>query len=243
MYYSNLFSSTIGKKNNEFKQIKSIKSGIKLTDNYTVLRQCNLSREKNKLYFYKKKTKEILEKYNCIEAKNYSFLYSINGLALIPREENESKNKILLCACKNYLKNQKNGILIVNIKFNDKNNIINKKDYFYDTKEFEVYCLCPIINFNQKNILNNNIGEDTDYFLVGGFNKRKKKGIIKLYKVIFDNKNFNNKIEYIEDIFIDNNFKGPISCIVQANSGNFIITCWDECPFSLVKKYRLLFKI
>ena len=102
MYYSNLFSSTIGKKNNEFKQIKSIKSGIKLTDNYTVLKQCNLSREKNKLYFYKKKTKEILEKYNCIEAKNYSFLYSINGLALIPRKENESKNKILLCACKNY---------------------------------------------------------------------------------------------------------------------------------------------
>jgi hypothetical protein len=227
--YLNIFKNIIGETCNEYHEIQYIKSGLKINNNCIVLKECNISREKNGLFFNRKIINEKFETFNYIKAKNYSFIYSINGLALIPREENKSKNKILLCACKKYLKNQKNGILVVNIELND--NIIIKKYHLYNTKEFEVYCLCQIKNINNENILNN-IGEDTDYFLVGGFNKRKKKGIIKLYKVIFDNNNFNNKIEYIEDIFIDNNnnfkgFKGPISCIVQDNSGNFIITCWD----------------
>ena len=227
--YLNIFKNIIGETCNEYHEIQYIKSGLKINNNCIVLKECNISREKNGLFFNRKIINEKFETFNYIKAKNYSFIYSINGLALIPREENKSKNKILLCACKKYLKNQKNGILVVNIELND--NIIIRKYHLYNTKEFEVYCLCQIKNINNENILNN-IGEYTDYFLVGGFNKRKKKGIIKLYKVIFDNNNFNNKIEYIEDIFIDNNnnfkgFKGPISCIVQDNSGNFIITCWD----------------
>ena len=38
---------------------------------------------------------------------------------------------------------------------------------------------------------------DTDYFLVGGFDSEKGIGCIKLYKIIFDNEKYENKIEFV----------------------------------------------
>ena len=69
----------------------------------------------------------------------------------------------------------------------------------------------------------------TDYFLVGGFDIKRKQGMIKLNKIIYDKK---ITIEYIQDIkYFDKDFKGfkgPISCITQSkNNLNLLITCWD----------------
>ena len=71
--------------------------------------------------------------------------------------------------------------------------------------------------------------EDTFYFLVGGFNPNKNKGIIKLFKLDYNEESFVKKIEYIQDVYTDNKyFKGPISCITQSKSdGKILITCWD----------------
>ena len=132
---------------------------------------------------------------------------------------NNDKNKILLCACKKYLKNQKNGILLINIclKSDDVEDYFN---YFYETNSFEIYCFCQISIYKKDNskILNEKyLSNKTNYFLVGGFEKRKNQGIIKLYKLIYAE----NKIEikYIEDVVIEqknNNyvksFNSPISC-------------------------------
>ena len=79
--------------------------------------------------------------------------------------------------------------------------------------------------------------KDSNYFLVGGFNPKKNQVVIKLYKIICGENNFDNKIKYIQDIFdqkIKNNkiifqrFNGPISSMLQSKiDGNIIITCWD----------------
>ena len=224
--------------------VKSIKSGIRLNSNFSALKVCNFaSRENNGIYFYSNTINKVIQKK--IIGKHYSFIYTMNGLTVIPSEEIESENKILLCACKKYLKCQKNGILFINIKF-IVNNIhgININSHFYETGNYEVYCFCPLFKIKEKKIINNEIiKEKTDFFLVGGFDQNKKLGIIKLYKIIYESKFFNNRIEYIQDIIIEKNeltkkenknyfegFKGPISCIIQDQSnekGNILITCWD----------------
>ena len=97
------------------------------------------------------------------------------------------------------------------------------------TKDFEVYCFCPILLIESIKITNKKIKiSDTEYFLAGGFELNKHKGIIKLFKIIYSE----NKIEYIEDIAFDDDnykrFRGPISCITQSSSdGKLLISCWD----------------
>ena len=206
--------------------IPSAKSGLKIYKDFVVFKSF---KEKNSvLKFYNCCSGRIYDK----EIKNYSLIYSNNGLSLIPREEIDTENKILLCACKKYIKNQKNGILLVNLnKYYNKLNIMT---YFYDTKSFEVYCFCPILLFKTNLILGNNKVEDSEYFLVGGYEIKKYQGIIKLFKIIYGENN-NNKIEYIQDIIFEKNkkknfksFKGPISSIIQSKEkGNILITCWD----------------
>ena len=152
----------------------------------------------------------------------------------MPKNKKMPKNRILLCACKKYLRFQKNGILLLSFKDDNIDNFdipINYK--FYCTNNFEVFCFCPISTFKDIQILEIKTDKkDTNYFLVGGFDSIKKKGIIKLYKFIYD-ENFNkNRIEFIQDIIFDKKnyirFNGPISCITQSNiDGKILITCWD----------------
>ena len=152
----------------------------------------------------------------------------------------------------------------------DQNLEINK---FYPTEDFEVYCLCPICVY-KKNI-NNDINDiidfsdiknidtnkidlkeeieiiKTNYFFAGGYDNRKRQGLIKLYKI-----NKEKEIEYIQDIENENQviqklyskrlnnwnnryyetnydyifecFKGTISCIIQSKrTGNILATCYD----------------
>ena len=81
------------------------------------------------------------------EINNYSFNLYQNNLCLISKE-NESNNKLLLCACKKYKESQKNRILLLKIELNMINQI---SKIFYDTGTFEVYCFCEIYRFVSPN--------------------------------------------------------------------------------------------
>ena len=235
IYYSDLFSDIVTTNKNIVK-IESVESTIKINNNYSALKVCNICSKKHEIIFYKNTLKKNMDK--IVRNNNGSFTYTINSLTVLPREEIKINNKILLCACKKYLKNQKNGILLVNLGFKETEiNDFNYNNHFYNTGNFEVYCFCPLLIINNNKILYNNDIKimDTDYFLVGGFNIDKKKGEIKLYKVFYGINFYENRIEYIDDIIIDNNdnlrnLRSPISSIVQDKSkehGNILITCWD----------------
>ena len=247
MIISNLLAKIIEKTEYTLFKDLLIKSSFQI-DNKIIVFKSNkiVSRGKNKLSFYNYISKKEIVANNIKEI--YSFVYFANGLSVMPidkKNPDTCNNNILLCACKKYSKKQRNGILIVNIK-NIKNikNIDNDKENdeyefnskFYDTKNFEVYCFCPLLLYKkeeEKKILNKKIiKEDTDYFLAGGFDKDRKSGIIKLYKIKI-NKYEETKIEFIRNIVIGKRkdfkrFKGPISCITQSSiNGDILVTCWD----------------
>ena len=154
------------------------------------------------------------------KANNYSFVNGINGLVFINLEENK---KILLCACKKYMENQKNGILLINADIREKEEIILD---FLEIEEFEVNCLCPIQTIKSGNNYKNN------YFLAGGLDIEKKRGAIKLCKIVFKNETEMN-IEFLQDIFFEDDynkgFEGPINCIVQSKkNGKILASCADN---------------
>ena len=236
-------------------------SGIKINDKIVIFKSNKInSKGEDRLVMYNHLS---LIKDTIIK-KKYSYIYTVNGLMLIEPNNNMdkiSKYKFLLCACKKYYKLQKNGILLINIKENcPKENEYVKKEIeisinnhiFYDTGDFEVYCFCQIFeNKNEEKLIFKDENKTyTNYFLVGGFNKNKKKGIIKLYKLFYyENDNKKNKIEYIQDIiikkiYVENRsikekiikFKGPISCIIQSSQdGKILVSCWDGHLYLLNK--------
>jgi len=235
-YYISLFN-----KDNEVNQFiiteKTYRSGIKINDNIIALASNSLlPGGENKLIFYNIKSKKISK-----EIEGYSITITSNCLTLMPREETKSKNQILLCACKKYKENERNGILLVNPQLQDNKRVKNE---FYDTGNFEVYCFCPILIIENKNKYFENIDEkfrqnikieDTKYFLVGGFDIEKREGLIKLYKVNYSKEAFETRIQYIQDINIDiienqkiEYFDGPISCIYQSKiTGNILVSCYN----------------
>ena len=205
--------------------IKSVKSGIKIDEPFVALKTWNIA--KSTIKFYNYKINFILSS----EVDEHSLILSSNGLAVLSKEESDIKISALLCACKKYTKSQKNGILLIFVEIFDIN--LYFEDYFYDTSTFEVYCFCQLFIIKEKSIIIQQTKKKaTNYFLVGGFEKKKNKGVIKLYKIIYEKK----KIEFIQDVIFENNtFKGfnmPISSIIQSSTnGNIIITCWDGNVF------------
>ena len=169
----------------------------------------------DKLLFYNFNTKKISK-----IIRNYSFSISQNGLSLMKLNKNEN---ILFCACKKYSPEQKNGILLVNPHLEDNKDLVYP---FYETDKFEVLCFCQL--YTDKSDKSNN-----NFFFAGGFDWQKGEGIIKLYMLIYNEKIFNTKIEYVLDIVFenDNNFLGlerPISSIIQTKKkGNIIASSWD----------------
>ena len=208
---------------------KIYRDGIKINKNlFAFTSNSIIEKGEDKIKIYNFRSKGII-----YEIEGYSFILSQNGLSLIPREEVEINNRLLLCACKKYKSGQKNGILLINFELEGSENI---SKFFYETGNFEVYCFCPILNVTNSGYIlsNTKIIKDTRYFLVGGFDVAKNKGLIKLYKVLWCDKHFlETKIEYIQDIEPEykndfKDFKGPISCITQSlNSGNLLISCFD----------------
>ena len=231
-----------------------IKSIIRLSDEKIVIFKSNkvISYGEDRLIFFNYFTKNEI---SLNIKREYSFVLTVNGLTEmhndndnnidIKDKKSNNKQKIILCACKKYINNQKNGILIIcfdNDSINNANNSNKSKYRFYDTGNYEVYCFCPLLinKNNTNNILDENPQKKmTNYFLVGGFDLKRNKGMIKLYKVNYG-KTFNNtKIEYIQNLkFKDNNikFKGPISCINQTiYDGKILINCWDGNVYLLEK--------
>ena len=173
------------------KEIKGAYRGaIKISeDKYVFSSNSILPNEgKDTLTIYDVKEKNINKEIN-----NYSFTISSNSLSIMKNIENNSS--FLLCGCKKYKKNQKNGILLVELDSE------TYEEEFYDTDDFEVFCFCPISLFDKQN------GKElipTNYFFVGGF---EKEGLIKLYKILVKEENekkIKNEIEFIQDIKIDN---------------------------------------
>ena len=233
-YYIDLFNNNGQLAEYEISD-KTFIGGIKINDKIVVLYSNSIIQNgEDKLIFYNIKTKRISD---IIEG--YSFTVWSDNLLLISTEEIKNNNKILLCACKRYNKDKKNGILLINPNLGDNKRMENE---FYETYNFEVYCFCQIFNFENKN---KNLEIDiekykkgikktiTNYFFVGGFDLEKREGKIKLFKIIYGEKIWNSKIKYIQDIEIEDNenfeeFNGPISCIIQSRStGNILVTCYN----------------
>ena len=157
---------------------------------------------------------------------NGSFSIRTNALCLFNIEEENKKNKdILLCACKKYNSDGKNGIMAVDIQ--DKEKDISNN--FFDFDNFEVNCFCQIgksQNFEM---------DKTNYFFAGGFDINKRLGIIKLLKLIYDRNGIN--ITVIQDIFIEENenlegFNGTINNILQTQNGKILVSCWNGKVYS-----------
>ena len=225
------FSSLEFKKNTAFikNQISSKKyfNSIRINENIIALSSnSNIPGGSDVIEFSYLKNKKYIQK----KISDYSFIVSTNGLELMPKLKKENKFKILLCACKNYKKGQKNGILLVIINMEEN---IDIKNTFCDTENFEVYCFCPLLydedgnNNETRNIVESN------YFLVGGFDTYLKEGKIHLYKINYEEKIDNTTIEYKQEIvFKDRDdmdaFNEPINCITQSTkTGHILVSCSD----------------
>ena len=160
----------------------------------------------------------------------HSFNTSPNSLILIEHKfKNNNKKdknvnesiKLLLCGCTKYLREQKNGILIV------APNQKKIKNNFYETGDFEVFCFCLLQKNNTMSDENNK--KDNDYFLVGGYDSINNQGLIKLYKIIYDYNHIENvKIEFMQNVSNLSMFKFPINCIIQSSkNGEIIASSWD----------------
>ena len=217
---------------NELKKIinYSYKGITKISDEIIALSSNSIMPNgKSKLEIY-----DINSNKSLFDFETYSFSLCINSLLLMDNHNSFKGEKILLCACKKYTGYQNNGILLVNINLEK---IQDYFDFFYDTKNFEPYCFCPILLIDtSKDKKNKSEREyETNYLLVGGFDLEKGEGVIKLYKIIYDYEAYNTKIEYVQDIIIMENekkdfygFKGAVNCIKQSkNDGNFLISCSD----------------
>ena len=146
----------------------------------------------------------------------YSFTATSNGMSIIYINE----ERFLICACKSYNDHdRKNGILLINIKDFENKDVENKdfkdKDFkdFKDTKEFEVYCFCQLMETTNMNNstraydINEKQSRDkgTEYILVGGFDKILREGKIKLFKIIPEKEK--DKLIFLQDIEIEKSNK------------------------------------
>lgn len=203
------------------KNKRAYRSGVRINSNYIALSSNKiLPNGDNILALYDIKEKKIIK-----EIKG-SFSIRTNALCLFNIEEENKKNKdILLCACKKYNSDGKNGIMAVDIQ--DKEKDISNK--FFDFDNFEVNCFCQIgksQNFEM---------DKTNYFFAGGFDINKRLGIIKLLKLIYDRNGIN--ITVIQDIFIEENenlegFNGTINNIIQTQNGKILVSCWNGKVYS-----------
>ena len=237
----------------ELKEIykKTYLGSIKINDDiFTSTSNRVLSNGEDKIIFYNLKFKKFIK-----EIKGYSFIKSRNNLSTIPIPDKYNKtksDKLLFCACKKYIKSQKNGILLLKLKIID-NNINDIYKIFYNTGNFEVYCFCNISKFNNNNIIDNKKNNYTEYVLVGGYDNKKGKGLIRLYKIIYNEDIEKINLEYIQDIQIDKIIKNinsksfkikPITYIEQSKeNGNIIISIDDgNIYFCQLNLEKLLFK-
>ena len=217
---------------------------IKINDKYIALTSNSiLQNGEDLLYIYDTEIKR------CIKNIDYSFVVGVNGLNLMDileevdeNDKNDNKdqkeNTLLLCACKKYNDSQKNGIIIIDTNSIEENN--NLYYIIYETDDFEVSCFCPL------KIKKDNSMQITNYFLAGGLDGEKKQGIIKLYKVQYNEKEKTDKIkiEFLQDIEIETNekfegFNSNIECMIQRQSDGKIFISSSDGNLSLFSEPNL----
>ena len=253
VYYLDYKSSLIlgqnklGKFNNQWNSFDSTMETIKNEVNI-YFRGGILLRNEFEKYFILTSTEIIPKGENIMILYNYTMKKSttiVEGYSFYPSYNNvceisqliQIEKKLILAVCQKKENDgqYKNGILVVNLKINGK---IRFSTDFYPTNNFEPYCFCQILKVENNNSIyedisnvNNIIIKETEYVLIGGFDRDKRQGCIKLYKIGINDEHL--IIKYIQDIYIEQgkNFKGfngQISSIVQSRTtGNIIITCWD----------------
>jgi hypothetical protein len=200
----------------KFIEDDSINGIFKISNNIVILIKNNINlNNENKLILYKISNKSIITEIKgpLIKSGKDCSLISISN-----------KQKIVLCPCKKYRQTQRNGILFINILDieNCKNNNVNY--FFYDTDKYEVNCFCPICTKKSEQIVENE--DNINYFLIGGFHHEKNISIIKLVQ-IYNNENLKNI--HMQDIVFDNKefkkiLRSQISCMIQSNTGNILIS-------------------
>ena len=200
------------------------RSGIKISDNIVALTSNSVMKNgQDNLSLYnieKNETKKIF---------GYSYFYGTNGLSLMSIKG----RKILLCACKKYYPEQKNGIVILDLSTINGENISER---YFDTGNFEVNCFKPILDVKNKTMVKygeeNSQYTETEFFFAGGFDEEKGEAIIQLYKAYYDNEEDNIWIEYLQDIEFKSHkiFKGEgsITSIQQSKiNGNILANSSD----------------
>jgi len=215
---TNNFDSQISEKY-RLKESPSFFGGIDIDENTLAITSNSvIPSGEDKIILYNKFNNKIKK-----EICGHSFRISSNCLSLIEKEKDDKKYKLLLCACKKYSKKQKNGIFLADLSKFDENEEIN--ELFYETGPFEVDCFCPISIVENKNskseeitLKENIIIEKTDFFFVGGFDEDKREGMIKLYKINYNNNNID--IEFIQDII--NNERNNSNDSKESNDSNDI---------------------
>ena len=231
-FASDIFSNSNLLINNPYKLYeKDYRGGIKIND-YIIAITSNrcLKNGENKLVFFSSKSQKFLKDF---EIPKYSFTLSENNCSIMKIQKHQN-SILLLVACKKYDKDDKNGILFIQLDFNE-DDIIEECHDFCDTKDFEVYCFCPLLKRENKTILEI---IESEYFLVGGYDSINKKGLILLYRVIYNDKTKKIEIEFIQDIKIEKKkgkndyecfeqFEKSISCIIQSPQLEILVTCND----------------
>ena len=99
--------------------------------------------------------------------------------------------RFLLVGNKKIKNDERDGMFIANLDLNKK----RLKTNFYDTNNFQIYCLCQIILKQQNGAESKFIR--TTFFFAGGYDLDKKIGMVKLYQLI-DKENM--EIKYIQDL-------------------------------------------
>ena len=116
----------------EIKNDYFLKGAIKIADFLIFKSNKIISRGKDKLFFFELNSRKFSDKIHLKE--EYSFIFSSEGILKLPVEKeeinNKYKNKVLMFACKKYIKSQKNGILVLFLD-NTVNDINIKDCYFY----------------------------------------------------------------------------------------------------------------
>ena len=196
----------------------NIRGAIQISDNiFAFVSNDNYINGRNMLVICYRSYKNIqqFEPYIYI-LKESSFYSGFNSLYLIDIDDN---SKLLLCACKKYKRDKKNGILLVNISV-PKSKIAAPK--FIETDDFEVHCFCTIYE---------NKEGDYSYILVGGFEKEKRRDMVRLYKISYSKIFEKVEIDYIQDAIEDfsrfGEFDGMINNIIRPKARNrdIIICC------------------
>ncbi len=217
---------------------ESLLNGIRITDNlYAFFSNEKFNEGKNIIKIYDT-SREVSGDLNNNNPKTIHNIKTSDGKISCPSYNNplyvvdvRNNYKILLCACRSYTSNEANGILIIKIETNE---FKTRTQTLIDTEDFEVCCFCTI--YQRK---------DYAYILAGGFECDKRRGMIKLYKLTFNEFYENANIEYIQDAiedfdsFSDEDFDGRINNIFipKTKKKDVIVQCFGgSCYlFSLPK--------